>query len=35
MNVVQHIGAQEGLLTRDKLEEYLANRPDDYVPSKV
>ncbi len=35
MSVVQHIGAQAGLLTREKLEEYLANRPDNYVPTKV
>jgi len=35
MSVVQHIGAQEGLLTRDKLEEYLANRPEDYQPKKA
>ena len=35
MSVVQHIGAQEGLLQREQLEEYLKNRPDDYVPSKV
>ena len=30
MSVVQYIGAQEGLLTREKLEEYLANAPMDY-----
>ncbi len=30
MSVVQHIGAQEGLLTREKLEEHLANRPEEY-----
>ena len=35
MSVVQKIGAQEGLLTREKLEEYLANRPADYEPKKV
>ena len=35
MSVVQYIGAQEGLLTREKLEEYLAKRPDDYVPQKI
>lgn len=35
MNVVQHTGAQEGLLSREKLEEYLANAPEDYVPKKV
>jgi len=35
MNVVQHIGAQEGLLSREALEGHLANRPDWYVPKKV
>lgn len=35
MSVVQQIGAQAGLLTREKLEEYLANRPSDYVASKI
>jgi ribokinase len=30
MSVVQYIGAQEGLLTREKLEEYLENAPEDY-----
>ena len=30
MNVVQYIGAQEGLLTEEKLEEYLKNAPDNY-----
>jgi len=35
MSVVQKIGAQEGLLTREKLEEYLANKPADYEPKKV
>ncbi len=35
MNVVQNIGAQAGLLSREKLEEYLANAPEDYVPKKV
>ena len=35
MNVVQHIGAQEGLLTRDQLEEFLKNAPEDYRPKKI
>ena len=35
MSVVQYIGAQEGLLTREKLEEYLANAPEEYKPEKV
>ncbi|HVS79608.1 MAG TPA: carbohydrate kinase family protein [Candidatus Paceibacterota bacterium] len=35
MSVVQEIGAQKGLLTREKLEEYLANAPANYVPAKI
>lgn len=35
MNVVQHIGAQAGLLTRDKLQEYLDNRPSEYQATKI
>lgn len=30
MNVVQHIGAQEGLLTEEKIEEHLKKAPADY-----
>jgi 2-dehydro-3-deoxygluconokinase len=30
MNVVQHIGAQEGLLSFEKIEEYIKNAPADY-----
>lgn len=30
MNVVQHIGAQEGLLSENKIEEYLKNAPAGY-----
>jgi sugar/nucleoside kinase (ribokinase family) len=30
MNVVQHVGAQEGLLTETSLEEYLKNAPENY-----
>ncbi|MDB5244162.1 MAG: hypothetical protein JWN18_32 [Parcubacteria group bacterium] len=30
MSVVQEIGAQKGLLTRSKLEEYLATAPESY-----
>ncbi len=30
MNVVQHIGAQEGLLTEEKLEELLKKAPKEY-----
>ncbi len=35
MNVVQHIGAQAGLLTRDELFYHLENRPDVYVPKRL
>jgi len=35
MSVVQYVGAQAGLLSREKLQEYLANRPGDYVARKV
>ncbi|MEY2665421.1 MAG: hypothetical protein RLZZ480_526 [Candidatus Parcubacteria bacterium] len=35
MSVVQEIGAQAGLLSREKLEEYLRNAPVDYVASKI
>lgn len=35
MSVVQHIGAQEGLLTKEKLEENLKNAPDYYKPERV
>jgi len=35
MSVVQYIGAQEGLLSREKLLEHLENAPEDYKPSKV
>ncbi len=30
MNVVQHIGAQAGLLTKEEIEGWLAKKPDDY-----
>ncbi len=32
MNVVQHIGAQEGLLSRAQLNKLLARAPQDYEP---
>ena len=35
MSVVQEIGAQRGLLTREKLEEYLKNAPADYKSKKI
>jgi ribokinase len=35
MSVVQKIGAQAGLLSREKLEEYLKNAPEDYKAKKI
>jgi ribokinase len=35
MSVVQYVGAQEGLLTIKKLEEFLAQAPTDYKPTKI
>lgn len=35
MSVVQHIGAQAGLLTRTELEEHLKNAPPEYRPKKL
>ena len=35
MSVVQHVGAQEGLLSMEKLKEFLANAPTDYKPTKI
>ncbi len=35
MSVVQKIGAQAGLLTRNELETFLANRPAEYVASPI
>lgn len=35
MSVVQGIGARAGLLTKEKLEEYLAKAPEDYYPKKI
>ncbi|MFH1200734.1 MAG: carbohydrate kinase family protein [bacterium] len=35
MSVVQEIGAQKGLLTKEKLEEYLQNAPSDYKAKKI
>ncbi len=35
MSVVQEIGAQKGLLKREKLEEFLKNAPSEYVPKKI
>lgn len=35
MSVVQYTGAQEGLLTRERLEQFLENAPVDYKPVKI
>ncbi|PIR38276.1 MAG: hypothetical protein COV34_01550 [Candidatus Zambryskibacteria bacterium CG10_big_fil_rev_8_21_14_0_10_42_12] len=35
MSVVQYMGAQKGLLSREKLEEYLAKAPEDYKPKEI
>lgn len=35
MSVVQQVGARAGLLTRAKLEEYLAKAPADYEPRSI
>jgi len=35
MSVVQDIGAQRGLLPREKLEEYLKNAPENYKTKKI
>jgi len=35
MSIVQHIGAQAGLLTREKIEEFIAKAPDEYRPQEL
>ncbi len=35
MNVVQHVGAQEGLLTEDQIDYYLRNAPSNYHPTEM
>ncbi len=35
MSVVQEIGAQKGLLTQEKIKEYLAKAPENYKPRKI
>ncbi|MEK7514300.1 MAG: carbohydrate kinase family protein [Patescibacteria group bacterium] len=35
MSVVQHIGAQKGLLGREELETYLKRAPESYLPRKL
>ncbi len=35
MSVVQYVGAQEGLLTREKLEQFLKSAPENYKPIQI
>ncbi len=35
MSVVQKIGAQAGLLTKEEIEKYLTDAPENYIPKKV
>ncbi len=35
MSVTQEIGAQKGLLSKDKIEEYLKTAPEDYKPKRI
>lgn len=35
MSVVLYVGAQEGLLTPEKLQDFLAKAPADYMPRKI
>lgn len=35
MNVCQHVGAQAGLLSKEKIAEYIAQAPKDWVITKI
>jgi sugar/nucleoside kinase (ribokinase family) len=35
MSVVQHVGGQDGLLSRPEIEEYLKNAPENYRAEKI
>lgn len=35
MSVVQYVGAQEGLLTREKLEHYITDAPENYQAKEI
>ncbi len=35
MSVVQEVGAQKGLLTREQLEKFLSEAPKDYFPKNI
>ena len=35
MSVTQYVGAQKGLLTQEKIKEYLKKAPEDYISTKI
>lgn len=35
MSVVQYVGAREGLLSKENLEQFLKDAPTEYVPKKI
>lgn len=35
MSVVQYVGAQKGLLTKEQIDDYLAKKPDYYIVKKI
>lgn len=35
MSVIQHVGAQEGLLTREEVEWWLSRAPEEYKPKEI
>ncbi|MBN2094303.1 MAG: carbohydrate kinase family protein [Candidatus Zambryskibacteria bacterium] len=35
MSVVQYVGAQKGLLTQERILQYLSRAPEDYKPQKI
>jgi len=35
MSVIQEVGAQKGLLSREKIEEFLKIAPEDYKAEKI
>ncbi len=35
MSVVQHVGAQKGLLSREQIEEFLKNAPEEYQAKQI
>jgi sugar/nucleoside kinase (ribokinase family) len=35
MNVVQHLGAQAGLLRHEEIDRFLASAPEDYYAKEI